>query len=113
MANELNIVLPDAGLIITCQVYLNAQLIYTVNLSEVSAGSGLYSGSMPLGASAGNYLLVFRSGGENVGGGSILWDGAQEVTLIPVKAKTDVLNTDRLAVCSTVDITAQQIASLI
>lgn len=113
MANELNIVLPDTGLIITCQLYLNAQLTYTVSLSEVGTNSGFYTGSMPLGASAGNYLLVFRSGGENVGSGNIIWDGNQEVTLIPIKAKTDALNTDRLSVCSTVDITAQQIASLI
>jgi len=78
MANELNIVLADKGLAVTCQRYLNG--------AAVSPAITL--------------------------AGSILWDGTQEVTLFPIKTKTDALDTTRLANCSTVEITGQQIATI-
>jgi len=111
MANELNIVLADKGLTVTCQRYLNGAAVSpTIPLSEVGTNTGVYSGNMA--GAAGNYALAFIAAGENVGAGSILWDGGQEVTLVPIKTKTDALNTDRLAVCSTVEITGEQIATV-
>lgn len=114
MAKELNIVLPDTGLTVTCQRYLNGVAVSpAIALAEIGAGSGVYTGDMA--GVAGNYALAFRALGANVGGGQILWDGTKELTIEPltaIKTKTDALNTDRLAVCSTVEITGQQLASL-
>jgi hypothetical protein len=112
MANELNIVLADTGQAVTCQPYRNGAAVGSpIALSEIGVGSGVYTGNMA--GVAGSYVLAFRAGGLNVGAGAILWDGAQEVTIEPIKAKTDALLTDRLAVCSTVEITGQQIANSI
>ena len=109
MANELNIVLSDIGQTVTCQPYKNGAAVgNAIALTEIGVASGVYTGNMS--GVAGNYVLAFRAGGVNVGAGSILWDGTQEVTLEPIKAKTDGLLIDRLAVCSTVEITGQQIA---
>lgn len=114
MAKELNIVLPDAGLNVTCQRYLDGAAVSpAISLAEIGTGSGVYSGDMA--GVAGNYTLAFRALGANVGAGQILWDGTKEVTLdllTAIKLKTDALNTDRLAVCSTVEITGQQLANL-
>jgi len=69
MAKELNIVLSDSGLAVTCQRYLNGAAVSpAITLTEVTAGSGVYMGDMT--GAAGNYVLAFRALGANVGAGS-------------------------------------------
>jgi hypothetical protein len=77
MANELNIALAESGKTVTAQRYqAGAAIGSPISLTEISA-SGFYSGDMT--GSAGTYFLVFNDGTENVGTGSIVWDGTAEV----------------------------------
>ena len=77
MANELNIALAESGKTITAKRYqAGAAVGSPITLTEISA-SGFYTGNMT--GSAGTYVLVFNDGSENVGTGSIVWDGTAEV----------------------------------
>lgn len=134
--NELNITLLDSGETVTAYKYQAGASVGTpIALTEVSGG--FYTGHMS--GAAGDYYIVFRdSAGENVGFGYIRWDGSAEIQpaipseippttsiaaevrndLTPeltqignIKAKTDALNTLRLAQCSTVETTGAQIAA--
>jgi hypothetical protein len=115
MANELNIVLAESGATVTCQPYqAGAAVGSPISLTEIGT-SAVYTGDMS--GSAGTYLLAFHDGAENVGVGTIVWSGTAEVPVstlaagdIPsadiaaIKAKTDALNTDRLAQVATTNI---------
>jgi hypothetical protein len=77
MANELNIALAESGKTITAKRYqAGAAVGSPITLTEISA-SGFYTGNMT--GSAGTYFVVFNDGLENVGSGSIVWDGTAEV----------------------------------
>jgi len=129
MANELNIALPTSGLAVSAQRYLAGSSVGTaISLAEVST-TAFYTGNMT--GSAGDYDIVFRAAGENVGSGQIRWDGTAEVLpasggsvptasgiassvrteLQPELTKVAALNTTRLASVSTVETTGAQIAA--
>lgn len=75
--NELNIILTKSGLSVTAQRYLGGVAAGSaIPLFEVE-GSGFYTGHMA--GAAGDYQLVFRADGENVGAGVIRWDGSVEI----------------------------------
>ena len=77
MPNELNIALPTSGLTVTAQPYqAGAAVGSAISLTEVGS-SGFYSGTMT--GTAGTYQLAFLAAGANVGSGSIVWDGTNEV----------------------------------
>lgn len=76
MPNELNIAL-KTGLTVTAQRYQNGAAVGSaISLTEVGT-SGFYTGNMT--GTAGTYQLTFRAAGANVGSGSIVWDGTNEV----------------------------------
>lgn len=131
MANELNIALAQSqtGLSVTAQLYQNGVASGSpLALSEVGV-TAYYTGNMS--GAAGDYQILFRAAGENVGSGSIRWDGSAEILpatggsipssagiaaqvrteLSPELAKVSALNTTRLAQCSTVETTGAQIAA--
>jgi hypothetical protein len=155
--NELNIVLAESGVTVTCQPYqAGAAVGSPITLTEIGT-SAVYNGNMT--GSAGTYLLAFNDGTENVGVGTIVWNGTAEVPVstlasgdlpsvptaadnatavraeltelanldaavstratpadIPasditaIKAKTDLLNTDRLANVATTNIVGTLLA---
>ena len=77
MANELNIALPTSGLTVTAQLFQGgATSGSAISLTEVGS-SGFYSGNMA--GSAGTYEIAFIASSTNVGSGSIVWDGTNEV----------------------------------
>jgi hypothetical protein len=77
MANEINIVLAESGASVTCQPYqAGAAVGSPISLTEIGT-SAVYSGNMS--GSAGTYLLAFHDGTENVGVGTIVWNGTAEV----------------------------------
>lgn len=131
MANELNISLAQSqtGLSVTAQKYLAGIASGTaISLTEVGS-TAYYTGHMS--GAAGDYQILFRASGENVGSGSIRWDGSAEILaatggsipsatgiatqvrteLSPELAKVSALNTTRLAQVSTVETTGAQIAA--
>ena len=131
MPNELNISLAQSqtGLSVTAQKYLAGIASGTaISLTEVGA-TAYYTGNMS--GAAGDYQILFRAAGENVGSGSIRWDGSSEILpatggsipsatgiatqvrteLSPELAKVSALNTTRLAQVSTVETTGAQIAA--
>ena len=155
--NEINIVLAESGVTVTCQPYqAGAAVGSPITLTEIGT-SAVYNGNMT--GSTGTYLLAFNDGTENVGVGTIVWNGTAEVPVstlasgdlpsvptaadnatavraeltelsnldaavstratpadIPtaditaVKAKTDLLNTDRLANVATTNIVGTLLA---
>jgi hypothetical protein len=131
MPNELNIALAQSqtGLAVTAQLYQNRVAVGSpISLTEVGS-TAYYTGHMS--GTAGDYQLLFRASGENVGSGSIRWDGSAEILpatggsipsatgiatqvrteLSPELAKVSALNTTRLAQVSTVETTGAQIAA--
>ncbi len=131
MPNELNIALSQSqtGLSVTAQLYQNRVAVGSpIALTEVGS-TAYYTGHMA--GAAGDYQLLFRAAGENVGSGVIRWDGSAEILpatggsipsatgiatqvrteLSPELAKVSALNTTRLAQCSTVETTGAQIAA--
>lgn len=127
--NELNLTLTSTGQSVSVQRYLAGVATGSpIDLTEVGT-TAYYTGHMA--GAAGEYQLVFRANGENVGAGSIVWDGAAEVKpaaqggiptsagiaaqvrteLSPELAKVSALNTTRLAQVSTVETTGAQIAA--
>jgi len=94
MANELNIALPTSGLTVTAQLFQGgATSGSAISLSEVGS-SGFYSGNMT--GSAGTYEIAFIAASTNVGSGSIVWDGTNEVPVSTLTA-TDVWDTQTSA----------------
>jgi hypothetical protein len=94
MANELNIALPTSGLTVTAQRFQNgASVGSAISLTEVGS-SGFYSGNMT--GSAGTYEIAFIAASTNVGSGSIVWDGTNEVPVSTLTA-TDVWDTQTSA----------------
>lgn len=77
MPNELNIALATTGLTVTCQPYQNGAAVGSAISCPETGSTGFYSGNMT--GSAGTYQLAFRASGANVGAGSIIWDGTNEV----------------------------------
>ena len=131
MPNELNIALSQSqsGLAVTAQLYQNRVAVGSaISLTEVGS-TAYYTGHMA--GAAGDYQLLFRAAGENVGSGSIRWDGSAEILpatggsipsptgiaasvraeLSPELAKVSALNTTRLAQVSTVETTGAQLAA--
>jgi hypothetical protein len=127
--NELNLTLTTSGLAVTAQKYLAGVATGSpIALTEVGS-SAYYTGHMA--GAAGEYNIVFRASGENVGAGYINWDGSAEVKpaasgnvptaagiatqvraeLSPELTKVSALNTTRLAQVSTVETTGAQIAA--
>jgi hypothetical protein len=120
MANELNIALPTSGLTVTAQRFQNgASVGSAISLTEVGS-SGFYSGNMT--GSAGTYEIAFIASSTNVGSGSIVWDGTNEVPVSTLTAtgvwdtQTSALTTSgaigtRLKNSSTVATTGAQLAA--
>jgi hypothetical protein len=77
MPNELNIALATTGLTVTCQPYQAGAAVGSAISCPETGSTGFYSGNMA--GAAGTYQLAFRAAGANVGGGSIVWDGSNEV----------------------------------
>lgn len=131
MANELNIALSQSqtGLAVTAQKYQNGVASGTAILLTEVAATAYYTGNMS--GAAGDYQILFRAAGENVGAGSIRWDGSAEILpatagsipsasgiatqvrteLSPELTKVSALNTTRLSQVSTVETTGAQIAA--
>jgi len=124
MPNELNIALATTGLTVTAQPYQNGAAVGSAISCPETGSTGFYSGNMAGGA--GTYQIAFRAAGANIGSGSIVWDGTAEVatstlTAAQVNAEADTALADvgltstvtgRIAQCSTVATTGDQIASL-
>jgi hypothetical protein len=120
MANELNIALPTSGLTVTAQRYQSGAAVGSaISLTEVGS-SGFYSGNMT--GSAGTYEIAFIASSTNVGSGSIVWDGTNEVPVSTLTAagvwdtQTSALTTSgaigtRLKNSSTVATTGSQLAA--
>ena len=77
MPNELNIALATTGLTVTCQPYQSGAAVGSAISCPETGSTGFYSGNMA--GAAGTYQLAFRAAGANVGGGSIIWDGTNEI----------------------------------
>lgn len=77
MPNELNIALATTGLTVTCQPYQNGAAVGSAISCPETGSTGFYSGNMT--GSAGTYQLAFLAAGANVGAGSIIWDGTNEI----------------------------------
>jgi hypothetical protein len=89
MPNELNIALATAGLTVTAQPYQNGAAVGSAISCPETGSTGFYSGNMA--GSAGTYQIAFRAAGANVGSGSIVWDGTNEVatsTLTPADVQS-------------------------
>ena len=75
--NEINIVLAESGVTVTCQPYQAGTAVGSpISLTEIGS-SAVYTANMT--GSAGTYLLAFNDGTENVGVGTIVWNGTAEV----------------------------------
>ena len=97
MPNELNIALATTGLTVTCQPYQAGAAVGSAISCPETGSTGFYSGNMA--GSAGTYQLAFRAAGANVGGGSIIWDGTNEIatstlTAAQVNAEADTALAD-------------------
>ena len=97
MPNELNIALATTGLTVTCQPYQFGAAVGSAISCPETGSTGFYSGNMT--GSAGTYQLAFRAAEANVGGGSIIWDGTNEIatstlTAAQVNAETDTALAD-------------------
>lgn len=82
MANELNIALGDAylGLSMDAEIYTGAWAIVGTAITMTESFAGLYTASVPGTPAFGTYNIVFReNGGEILGSGLLMWDGAAEV----------------------------------
>jgi hypothetical protein len=77
MPNELNIALPTTGLTVTAQPYQNGAAIGSAISCPETGSAGFYSGNMT--GTAGTYQVAFLASSANVGSGSIVWDGSNEV----------------------------------
>jgi len=77
MANELNIALAKSGLTVTAQRYQAGAAVGSAISCPETGSSGFYSGNMT--GTAGTYQVAFLAAGANVGSGSIVWDGTNEV----------------------------------
>jgi len=120
MANELNIALSTSGLTVTAQRFQGGATVGSaISLSEVGS-TGFYSGNMT--GSAGTYEIAFIADAANVGSGSIVWDGTNEVPVSTLTAtgvwdtQTSALTTSgaigtRLKNTSTVATTGSQLAA--
>jgi hypothetical protein len=94
--NELNIVLAT-GLTVTAQPYQNGAAVGSAISCPETGSTGFYSGNMT--GTAGTYQVAFRSAGANVGSGSIVWDGTNEIatstlTAAQVNAEADTALSD-------------------
>ena len=97
MPNELNIALATTGLTVTCQPYQAGAAVGSALSCPETGSTGFYSGNMT--GSAGTYQLAFRAAGANVGSGSIIWDGTNEIapstlTAAQVNAEADTALAD-------------------
>lgn len=91
MPNELNIALATTGLTVTCQRYQNGAAVGSAISCPETGTSGFYSGNMT--GTAGTYQLAFLASGANVGSGSIIWDGTNEIatsTLTAPQVRTEL-----------------------
>jgi hypothetical protein len=91
MPNELNIALATTGLTVTAQPYQNGAAVGSAISCPETSSTGFYSGNMA--GSAGTYQIAFRAAGANVGSGSIVWDGTNEVatsTLTAPQVRTEL-----------------------
>ena len=91
MPNELNIALATTGLAVTCQRYQNGAAVGSAINCPETGSTGFYSGNMT--GTAGTYQLAFLAAGANVGAGSIIWDGTNEVassTLTAPQVRTEL-----------------------
>lgn len=91
MPNELNIALATTGLTVTCQPYQNGAAVGSAISCPETGSTGFYSGNMT--GTAGTYQLAFRAAGANVGAGSIIWDGTNEIatsTLTAPQVRTEL-----------------------
>ena len=97
MPNELNIALATTGLTVTCQRYQAGAAVGSAISCPETGSTGFYSGNMA--GAAGTYQLAFLAAGANVGGGSIIWDGTNEIatstlTAAQVNAEADTALAD-------------------
>jgi hypothetical protein len=91
MPNELNIALATTGLTVTAQPYQNGAAVGSAISCPETGSTGFYSGNMA--GSAGTYQIAFRAAGANVGSGSIVWDGTNEIatsTLTAPQVRTEL-----------------------
>ena len=89
MANELNIALAKSGLTVTAQRYQSGAAVGSAISCPETGSTGFYSGNMT--GSAGTYQLAFRAAGANVGGGSIVWSGSDEIPASTFNPSTDAV----------------------
>ena len=89
MPNELNIALATTGLTVTCQPYQAGAAVGSAISCPETGSTGFYSGNMT--GSAGTYQLAFRAAGANVGGGSIVWSGSDEIPASTFNPSTDAV----------------------
>lgn len=91
MPNELNIALATTGLTVTAQRYQNGAAVGSAISCPETGSTGFYSGNMT--GTAGTYQLAFLAAGANVGAGSIIWDGTNEIatsTLTAPQVRTEL-----------------------
>lgn len=101
MPNELN--LPyQTGLTVTAQLAVGTAYVGSaIACPELPAGSGRYSGDVPGGTAAGTYDVLFKSGGANIGGGVLHWDGTTEVNTRTVNTRVQSIPTNPLLTTDT------------
>jgi hypothetical protein len=97
MPNELNIALATTGLTVTAQPYQNGAAVGSAISCPEVGSTGFYTGNMA--GSAGTYQIAFRAASANVGSGSIVWDGTNEIapstlTAAQVNAEADTALAD-------------------
>lgn len=69
------------GQTITAKLYANgATLGADIAMTEIE-GTGEYTGSVPAGTPAGQYLVVFFAGPRKLASGVLAWDGSKEITI--------------------------------
>ena len=99
MANELNIALAKSGLTVTAQRYQAGAAVGSAISCPETGSTGFYSGNMT--GTAGTYQVAFISASANVGSGSIVWDGSNEVvssapSVVQIRQEMDS-NSNKLA----------------
>lgn len=97
MPNELNIALATSGLTVTAQRYQAGAAVGSAISCPETGSTGFYSGNMT--GTAGTYQVAFLASGANVGSGSIVWDGTNEIspstlTAAQVNAEADTALAD-------------------
>ena len=100
MANELNIAL-STGLTVTAQRYQSGAAVGSAISCPETGSTGFYSGNMT--GAAGTYQLAFLAAGANVGSGSIVWDGTNEVassapSVVQIRQEMDTNSTQLSAI---------------